>query len=108
MKIIFEQDDQKCIESLRKSKESGTDHPLAFVDDGEEHCISFKVIDSVKANAFLFEFMRTDDTGRKMIEDAIGIRVKSKSKSNEDSESKLDQLRELLKEFEVKAKEIFG
>lgn len=30
MKIVFEKDDQQHIESLRKSKESGTDHPLAF------------------------------------------------------------------------------
>lgn len=104
MKIIFEKDDQQCIESLRKSKESGMNHPLAFLNDGEEYCISFKVMDSVKANAFLLEFMRTDDIGRKMIEDAIGIHVKSKS--NENSGFKLDQLRELLREFEVKAKEI--
>ena len=104
MKIVFEKDDQKYIESLRKSKKSGTDNPLAFLNDGEEYCIGFKVVDSVKANAFLFEFMRTDDIGRKMIEDAIGIHVKSKS--NENSGFKLDQMRELLKEFEVKAKEI--
>lgn len=77
---------------------------MHFFDDGEEYCIGFKVVDSAKANTFLFEFMRTDDIGRKMIEDAIGIHVKSKS--NENSGFKLDQIRGLLKEFEVKATEI--
>lgn len=104
MKIIFEKDDQQYIESLRKSKESGRDHPLAFLHDEEEYAVSFKVIDSVKANAFLFEFTRTDDVGKEKIEDAIGIHVKARS--NENSGVKLDQMRKLIAEFENKAKEI--
>ena len=104
MKIIFEEDDQLYIESLRKSKESGKDHPLAILSDGEQYSIGFEVIDSVKANAFIFEFNRTDDAGRKKIEDTIGIRVKTKS--NENSGVKLDRIRELIQEFEDRTKEI--
>lgn len=104
MKILFEKDDQQSIESLRRSKESGKDNPLAFLCDEEEYSVSFKVIDSVKANAFIFEFMRTDDIGRKKIEDAIGIRVKAVS--NATAGVKLDQMKELIREFECKTKKI--
>ena len=103
MKILFEEDDRQSIESLRRSKESGKDNPLAFLYDEEEYSVSFKVIDSVKANAFILEFMRTDDIGRRKIEDAIGIQVKAVSNA---TAFKLDKMKELIKEFECKAKEI--
>lgn len=104
MKIIFEKSDQQCIDSLRKSKESGKHNPLFLLHDEEEYSISFKVIDKVKANAFILEFMRTDDIGRKMIEDTIGIHVKAVS--NTSATHKLDQMKELIKEFGCKTKEI--
>lgn len=104
MKIVFEKDDLQCIESLRKSKEFGIKHPLALLCDEEEYAISLKVIDSVKANAFLLEFMRTDAVGREMIEDAIGIRVQAGY--NENFGIKLEQMRKLIIEFENKANEI--
>lgn len=103
MKIIFEKDDEQYIESLRQAKESGNIHPLALLCDEEESSVVFKVIDSVKANVFFLEFMRTDAAGRKKIEDAIGIRV---IKSYENSEIKLAQIRNLIMEFETKAEEI--
>ncbi len=104
MKIIFEKDDEVCMDSLRHSKESGEYNPLSFLHVGEEYSVNFKVIDSIKANAFILEFMRTDDAGRKAIEDAIGIHVETVY--NASVGTKLSQIQELIKEFECKAKAI--
>lgn len=104
MKIIFDKDDQMLMNGMRYAKETGKEHPVSFVCDDEEYSINFNVVDSVKANVFLFEFMRTDDAGRKAIEDATGIHVEAISNASDDA--KLHQMKELIKEFECKSKKI--
>jgi len=104
MKIIFEKDEQLYMEAMRHSKESEEDNHLLILCDGEEYSINFKVIDNVKVSAFIFEFARTDDIGRKAIEDAIGIHIEAVDRAS--VETKLYQIKESIKEFEYKAKAI--
>ncbi len=105
MKIVFEKEDEQLMNGLRFSKESGKNEPpFLMVYDGQECSINFTVIDSIKASTFMFELLRTDDAGRKYIEDAIGIHVETSSDGSDSI--KLHKMKKLIKEFESKAKEI--
>ncbi len=83
MAIVWNEDDENSIEALKILQEKKGKHSL-LVSEGNFYCLSFKVIDELKANNFLYQI--TDINNSDNISEITGIDVKKISQDKTNSE----------------------
>lgn len=97
MKIIFDEKDKSFAERINTALEEDNDEifPLLLSRKGTKYYLEFECTDIGKANAFAWNFMRSNCKDVLELEEEIGIKVTA---INYSIGSKIDETRNILQE----------